>query len=216
MGAAPGATNKGLMAATSPEKHHVVCVFRRPIFYSDTLVSLRAGPLVHVEIMPIEVDNPHNSISYTSYIGCPFSMSISMKRTYDNTSCVAVALEVSQEEKERLTSYLHDLCEANIPYNYVDTAMMVLPTSVHGCLSDDVSSEDPVHLTALFCSQAVVLALRNGLNEQRDLYEVLAAVNSRVVLPYTLFHLLRPYGRTVCCHALRTGTLVPLPLGANI
>eukprot|EP00961_Rhodomonas_salina_P155317 2091758-Rhodomonas_salina.1 len=60
--------------------------------------------------------------------------------------------------------------------------MMVLPTSVHGCLSDDVSSEDPVHLTALFCSQAVVLALRNGLNEQRDLYEVLAAVNSRVVL----------------------------------
>ena len=196
----------------SEEPRQVVLLFRRPIFFTDSLLALRAGPLVHVELLPVDAENPGNTLSYTSYVGYPFAMSISVKGTYDNETCVALSLNVSREEQEQLISYLHDLCEQNIPYNYTDVATMALPRGMQYALKDDLSSEAPADITHLFCSQAVVLALRNALDNIRQLYHILQYVNSRCVTPYNLFHLLRPYTQTVCCLALRRGAVVPRSL----
>jgi hypothetical protein len=193
-------------------RRQVVCVFRRPVFFSDSLIALRAGPVVHVEVLPIDVLHPENTLSYTSYVGQPFGVSISTKRTFDNETCVGLVLEVSPEEHETLVSYLHDLCEANIPYNYHDMAIMALPRTLFEAVVDDVPSEDPRHLRSLFCSQAVLLALRNSLSEENPLLPVLAGVVSRTIFPYTLFHLLRPYTHTVDCRALASGMVVLRPL----
>lgn len=191
---------------------HLVCVFRRPVFYSDSLVSLRAGPLVHVEMMPLDESNPQNSLSYTSYVGGPFCMTLAAKQTYSDETCVALALPMQDHEMASLERYLEELCVANIPYNYLDTALMLLPASVHECISDDVTSEAPGELRHLFCSQAVVLALRHALDRERHLHGAMCSLNSRVTLPYALFHILRPYGQTVSCNALQRGAIVPLSL----
>jgi hypothetical protein len=188
----------------------VACVFRRPVFYTDSLVALCAGPLVHVEIMPIDSREPRASASYTSYVGCPFALSLSTKQTYDNTTCAALVLQLSDVEHEALLVYLQDLCEAQIPYNYRDTALLMLPGGAALFGATDVPSEVPRALQSLFCSQAVVLALRNALDARRPLTRVLAGLNSRTVLPYALFTVLHPYARGACCAALAEGRLAPL------
>lgn len=198
------------------DKMHVACVFRRPVFYSDSLVAMRAGPLVHVELMPLDPSTPENSMSYTSYVGYPFAASLSTKHTFDNATCVALALEVERPEFERLVGYLHDLCERNIPYNYGDTALMMLPLQLVQSLCDDVPSESPEHITTLFCSQAVVLALRHALSEEHPAFRLVRDINSRTVFPYALFQLLRPYTRPVCCNALQRGAFVPRSLTESL
>lgn len=187
----------------------MVLVFRRPLYLSDSVIALRAGPLVHVEILPIDSETPENTISYTSYVGCQFAMSISTKNTFDNQTCVALSLDLSVKEHQCLISYLHDLCEANIPYNYADVAFMALPHSVLQAVVDDVPSEDPRDLRSLFCSQAALLALRNSLAAEHPLVPVLSGVVSRTVFPYSLFLLLRPFTRTVDCLALSRGAVLP-------
>jgi hypothetical protein len=190
----------------------VVCVFRRPVFFSDSLLALRAGPVIHVELLPVDTLNPENTLSYTSYVGHPFGVSISTKRTFDNETCVGLVLEVSPAEHENLVSYLHDLCEANIPYNYQDMAIMALPRTLFEAVIDDIPSEDPRDIRSLFCSQAVLLALRNSLADDNPLLEVLSKVVSRTIFPYTLFHLLRPFAHTIDCRALASGLVVLRPL----
>eukprot|EP00961_Rhodomonas_salina_P058611 787371-Rhodomonas_salina.3 len=187
----------------------VVCIFRRPLFYTDSLISLRAGPLVHVELMPVQDEN---SISYTSYVGYPFCMSLSAKHSYNDETCVAIAVDFSEAEMQNLNSYLHDLCEANIPYNYMDTALMILPTAVHNQITDDLPSEAAKDIHSLFCAQAVILSLSNSLTVDRRLYQTLLRLNSRTTTPYTLFHVLREFGQTVCCNALQRGAVVPLAM----
>lgn len=190
----------------------VVCVFRRPVFYTDMIASLRVGPLVHVELLPMDRDSPLDTLSYTSYVGCPFSMSISTKRTFDDSTCVALALRVTTPEMQALVSYLHDLCVAKIPYNYSDAACLALPAGVRETLLADLPSSAPCDVTSLFCSQAVVLALRHALAPGGALAADLALANSRTVSPYALFHLLRPFAHPVSCAALARGELEPRAL----
>lgn len=185
----------------------VALMFRKPVFFSDTILALRAGPLIHVEILPIDDNNPENTLSYTSFVGSPFSMSISTKRTYENDTCVGLAFDVSEHEHELLVSYLHDLCEKNIPYNYSDVALSVLPSGIKNSFVDDVASESPTDITSLFCSQAVVLALRNALDEKTALFQRLKDVNSRTVLPYALYHVIKPYARSIDCVSLQHGVV---------
>lgn len=196
----------------APAERNAVLVFRRPIFFTDSLLALRAGPLVHVDILPMDPATPANTLSYTSYVGYPFTVSISDKTRYDNETCVALAIPLAEAEHEALVGYLCDLCGHNIPYNYVDVATMALPQSLQTSLKDDLSSEAPADITHLFCSQAAVLALRNALAERRPLLELLRHVNSRCVTPYDLFHMLRPHAQPVCCLALGRGAVVPRPL----
>lgn len=188
---------------------HVVCVFRRPVQYSDTLVSFCAGPLVHVELLLLDPREPRASASFTSFVGCTFGQSLSGKCAYDDATCVALALEVSEPENEALVAYLQDLCDADIPYNYCDTAMLMLPGGVALFGGTDVPSEAPRALRSLFCSQAAVLALRHALGAERPLARVLARLNSRAVLPYALYHLLLPFARGAGCAALQEGRLEP-------
>lgn len=189
-----------------------VCVFRRPVFFTDSLIALRAGPLVHVELLPIDANIPDNTLSYTSYVGHAFGVSISTKATFDNETCVGLALDLTPLEHERLISYLHDLCAANIPYNYGDMALMALPRTLFEAVVEDIPSEDPRDVRKLFCSQAVLLALRNSLADDNPLGDVLGRIVSRTIFPYTLFHVLRPYTRPVDCRALARGVVVSRPL----
>ena len=185
----------------------VLCVFRKPSRFTDSLIALRAGRLVHVDILPMDPDNVENSLSYTSYVGEHFSMSLSAKHDYDDDTCVALELKVSPEEHECLIAYLNELFERNIPYNYKDLAVMALPCTLQDSLVSDILSESPEDIQSLFCSQAVVLALRNSLAQDRALFRQLRMLNSRTIYPCTLYHVLRPYTKMVSCNGIRRGEI---------
>lgn len=187
----------------------VAVVFTKPRGAYDRLVSSIAGNLVHVDLMPIDTQNCEQSMVFTNYMGETFSMNLCGKRLYNNQRHVALLLETDDNEQELLYSYLHDLCEQNIPYNYTDLAFEFIPRSISCEVVNDVVSENPKEITKLFCSQAIVLALRNSLNHSKGVCRTLRKLNSRLTLPIDLFHALRPFTRYVCCNALSVGRVVP-------
>lgn len=171
----------------------------------DQVVSYFAGGFVHVDIMPIDPSDPQNSMVFTNYMGENFSGSINAKQLYNNKENVALLMEQTDKEYEDLLAYLHALCEHHIPYNFTDLAFEFMPSAlVHGVISD-VSSEDPGDISKLFCSQAILLALRNSVQENSMLHNTLKKANSRLTMPMDLYYTLRPFARHVCCDDLRQG-----------
>ena len=184
---------------------HTVIVFRKPSFLSDSIISMYAGQLVHTDICPIDDLNGCNTLTCTCYIGESFSASLSAKRSFSDVSHMALAIPTSEQEQDRITTYLYTLVENNVRYNYLDVAAMALPTLLRNTLFGDIESEDPTRIQSLFCSQAAVLVLRNCLDESREVSKVLAKVNSRCVLPNTLYTILSQFAVRVTCESLREG-----------
>jgi hypothetical protein len=190
----------------------VAIVFRKPVFLTDSILALYAGKYVHVDICLIDEREPKHSMTCTSYVGQKFSMSTTDKRNYNDEDYLGLLVETSDTEQDNLTGYLLDLVDNNIPYNYVDIAAMALPMVLSDALIEDVRSEDPAHLTNLFCSQAVVLALRNSLSDEHPLFPLLSKINSRCILPNTLCNILTPSCERISCTSLKDG-LVSLYTG---
>jgi hypothetical protein len=187
----------------------VAVVFRKPKFLSDSIIAMYAGQLVHTDICPIDESNPEHTLVCTCYVGENFTASLSSKKEFSDASHVALAIQTTNEEQDAITSYLYTLTERHVRYNYTDVAAMVLPTSFRTSLMGDVNTEDPNGVSSLFCSQAVVLVLRNCLNHERDITKTLKAVNSRCVLPNTLYYLIYPFSRRISCEALQKGEIEP-------
>lgn len=190
--------------------HTIAIIFRRPIFFSDSWLAAYAGPLLHTEILPIQNEDPMKTMSFTSYMGQPFSASFRVKETYNNDKCVALAFDVTEQEYLQIISYAHDLCSHNINYNYSDLLLTALPHTIQNAMIEDIPSEDPAHIKSLFCSQAVILILRNGLQENHPVMQAVGNLNSRTILPYKLYHLLKPYTKSVDCNALSQGLIQDL------
>ncbi len=185
-----------------------VLVFRKPMGWTDKLVAVRAGSLVHVDIVPVNATTPQDTLVCTSYMGERFSMSLSAKSAYDDKHHVALGIPTSDEEQQRIVSYLHDLVKNHISYNYADLVGSSLPYVVSSVVMQDVQSDDPRDIQSLFCSQAAVLTLRHCLNQAHPVHQALAHANSRCMLPNMLFHVLQPLCRSVSCEHLRDGVCV--------
>lgn len=185
----------------------VALMFRKPIFYTDAWLAAYAGPLLHTEIVPIDPVISSNTLSFTSFMGRTFSLSISTKNTYSNDTCVALKIPVTVEEYGKLVSYLYVLCENKISYNYKDLLLTALPDTFQNVLLDDVDAQNPKTLKSLFCSQAAVLALRQSLAEDHPVRLVLDKYNSRTMLPYHLYRLLQPFCQALDCNALAHGLI---------
>lgn len=175
------------------------------MFYTDSWLAAYAGPLLHTEIVPIDPVIASNTLSFTSYMGQNFSVSISTKYTYNNDTCVALKIPVTAEEYGRIVSYLYELCESKISYNYSDLLLTALPDSFQTVLLDDVVAENPRKIKSLFCSQAAVLALRQSLAVEHPVRRELDKYNSRTMLPYHLYKLLQPFCQALDCNALALG-----------
>jgi hypothetical protein len=183
----------------------IAIVFRRPSSFYDYLLSQRAGKLIHAGIMLLDPYNPTNSVTYTTYMGETFSMSLTEKNSYNDKTEVAVLLHINDDEFNALTRYLDGMCHARIPYNYTDVACLMFPAIVTDPFLEEPATVSPQEIKKVYCSQSVVLALRNCLSDTRAFTYMLKHRNSRSILPMTLYYIIKDSGRHVSCNNLRTG-----------
>ena len=76
--------------------------------------------------------------------------------------------------------------ESKIPYNTADMVMSQMPLP-------HPKDKDLFHSRALFCSQALVLVLRECLEPEHPLQTHLAAINSRTISPSQVFEVLKQH-----------------------
>lgn len=167
---------------------------------------------MHCDILPVDMQDAQNAMSFTSYMNETFSMSINTKQRYNNKKNVAIAIPYNKAEFDLLTSYLYDLCSQNIKYNLIDITLDALPATIRDAIVDDVASEDPKDIKKIYCSQAAVLSLRNSLAQDRKLLSHLKETNSRTTVPLQLYYTLRNFGQIVDCEALHSGRIIPFQL----
>jgi hypothetical protein len=198
-------------------------VFYKAKRRSDKILSKLVGQFVHVDLMVIgdrknseckekqveQMRCMNNCITYTIFIHECYSASISLIRNYNSVDNVALYINIKDDEYENVINYVNKLCESEIPYNYMDTACLLLPTSLMRIMEDDIDSSNVANITSLFCSQSVIVVLKNCLNNDNLLQGTIQNVNSRLTTPQMLYDILQSEGLKHCnADFLRTGMVV--------
>lgn len=154
-------------------------VFKRSSDMLEGVVGLLAGNFIHVEMVPSDQE-----CMFTSFMFENFSKN--KKSVYDS-SYQTIRIVLTAGEHTKLCSLLSKWSERVIPYNYMDLLL------AGGYYEEPTDAET---VSSLFCSQAVVIALRNSL-EPSELLTELLSVDSRSLLPQGLFEMLSKYARPI-------------------
>lgn len=141
-----------------------------------------------------QADADGRRFAFTAYMKQPFSIYFTDRDSMNNDKYKNLYVTLTSEEYRACTSYLGNWVERALPYNYSDT-MFGIPavhpgSDVAASIFEDVDGSDPNRLRTVYCSQAVVLVLRQCLNARghnKDLVKILHGLNSRLVSPEVLY-----------------------------
>lgn len=151
----------------------------------ENIVEACSGRYVHVEMIPSD-----HSYMYTSYMFETFTQNEILE--HDSAIYTLLRIDLCDEEHNGIIDMLSRLTDRVIPYNYSDLPWCVVPSITE---LKDVHNEEEI--TALFCSQAIILVLRLNIATDRPLYQTLMDLNSRTTSPTVLFEKLKPYGEII-------------------
>jgi hypothetical protein len=164
-------------------------------------VKAVCGPYVHTELILTQTASDGATAgpihtAYSTFLHETFTRIFPKEFWYADDCHDFLHVVANEEELFRIGQACEACAESKVPYNAADMVLSQLP------LRNPVES-DVYHSRTLFCSQAVVLILRSGLDPTHPLQAPLAAVNSRTVSPSHLFEILRPYcPRRTCAQVL--------------
>jgi hypothetical protein len=155
------------------------------------LVKWLAGPYVHVDMLVTQVEFNHATptlthMAYSAFMAETFSRTEQKDFVYGDDSHDFLSLSVTPDELYNIRAACEACVKSRIPYNTTDMVLSQLPLR-------NPTEGDVYHTSTLFCSQAMVLVLRSGLDHDHELQGPLAAVNSRTISPSSLYALLKPY-----------------------
>lgn len=183
-----------------------IFVFRRPIFASDRLVNVFSREFVHMELLMFLESKPEDSPTFTIFMGERFTMSIALKRYYNEKDYFGMFLDVFPGEAKALLDYMATLVDREVPYNFSDLALQPFKKLLRrSVFMEDVLPDDAGDVKKVFCSQAFTLGLRKCLTHpvNLELKNLLERENSRLMTPSDFFHLVRPFCRRVDMDELR-------------
>ena len=147
----------------------------------ESLVQLCAGPMIHVDIIPVDV-----RVAYTSYMFESFSENTLIG--YSPLTHVCLRLDVTQHEHDTTAAILADWVKRGIPYNYPDIFRCILPGDCGVC-----ELLDPASVSSLFCSQAVTLVLQHALDLESILAKAMHALPCQFTTPNALYNVALPF-----------------------
>lgn len=198
---APEALSDGFGA--DPETCSVVLRFpMKPATAIQRAAVAFVGTPYHVDMVLIRPGTDQRKFYYTMYMGEKFKINMLPEWMAKDSNYTNRRLQVTEEELDAVQDYVHALID-RVEYNYTDPIFLMTafshnnsPSSFTNTIITDVDGSDPKCLTQLFCSQAVVIILRECLDEKGSnfqLREKLRTTNSRLCSPCDLFHIVHPY-----------------------
>lgn len=172
------------------KEYEVRIAFRKPIYMSDRLLQFfGAGRFTHCEI-----HIPDERSAFATFLGESLAMRRDLIEFYEENRgrFETVTLKLQASEYNALLLW-HANLVGKCPYNSSDIALHTLPSRLFSVVCPDLDAAQAHNPKSLFCSQAVVLALRCSLSPSgrcRMLLERLGQVNSRYVTPSMLYELM--------------------------
>ena len=159
----------------------VVIVYRRAVEWTDRVLGLRCGEFTHCEIFI-----PKFSGTFVTTIDFGMELRTNLKNNYmvESKNYAWHLIPMTCLEYQRLCEWNMEQVKRHCKYNYKD--ILWLATPYPSAFVHDLSIQDATHPQRLFCSQAVVLALRAAFScrvSNPHMYAFVNSMNSRITTP---------------------------------
>jgi hypothetical protein len=167
----------------------VIIVYRRPMFMTDHLMRIAgAGEFTHCELYI-----PEKKATFAIFAGGEMQCSTALPRFYQTRphDFAWHMLILTDAENTLLEKWHVDMVEKRCNYNFRDLAWKIAPTLIQTACVSDLSQEKAHSPNTMFCSQAVILALReafSGTETKTHLKSLATSINSRITTPTELAH----------------------------
>jgi len=202
------AIESGWLLPDQNDLNPVVIVYRRPINWSDRVVKVFSGEYTHCEMYL-----PAESCSFSIFRGETMKCSAVLPNLYRmHPELFAWHMFVlNRHEYSRLRVWNVNQVANRCEYNLSDLAYKLLPSVAQSAFVPDISREEAQSPPKLFCSQAIVLALReacSGPDGSPHIEAFINSLNSRTTTPTELAN------RTVAQMGMDLSN-TPVPLTEN-
>lgn len=159
----------------------VIIVYRRPVVWTDRILKVACGEFTHCELYIPNIEG-----TFSTTVDCGMELRFDLKYHYNKTphDYAWHLIVMSQTEYDRMCSWNMEQVSHHCKYNYSDLVWQLAPymrSFVH-----DLTRQDASHPKKMFCSQAIVLALRaafNGPDSSPHMRAFVASMNSRLTTP---------------------------------
>jgi hypothetical protein len=184
----------------------VIIVYRRPMFLTDHIMKIAgAGEFTHCEIYI-----PAKKTTFAIFAGGNMQCSTSLPNFYlTRPNEYAWHMLILNDAENMLLEKWHiDMIQKQCYYNFKDLLWKITPKFVQRSCVSDLTVETAHSPTNVFCSQAVILALREAfscVSTKPSLKSFTQSMNSRITTPTQLEHCFVSHQRK----QVNTGT-VPL------
>jgi hypothetical protein len=173
------------------KKMSVIVVYRRPIVWTDRILRLACGEFTHCELYVPKIGG-----TFATSVDVGMELRFDLKQHYIATAGdYAWHLIVMTEiEYHRMCVWNMEQVAHHCQYNYSDLVWQIAPymrSFIH-----DLTQQDASHPKKMFCSQAVVLALRaafHGPDSSPHMKAFVSSMNSRLTTPGSLLTSLGSY-----------------------
>jgi hypothetical protein len=191
---------KSYRGAASSEQNHVVVVYRRPMAFTDkALQKLGVGEFTHCELYL-----PMDMATFAIFAGCKMECSSVLPHLYTTRPDLFAwhMFVLNNVEYDRLRVWNIEQVYKHCRYNLKDLALRMIPAAIRNAYVKDLSKERAHAPKTMFCSQAVVLALREACNGRCGTPHIsafVASINSRITTPSELANnVVKDLGMSLC------------------
>jgi hypothetical protein len=165
----------------------VFVIYRKPMFKTDKLLRMvGAGGFTHCELYV-----PSMKATFAIFAGGHMECSTSLPRFYESNPEYFTwhMMILTDGEMRKLEKWHVDMVQKKCDYNFKDLFWKMTPSLVQQSCVPDVSTDVAHSPQKMFCSQAVILGLREafgGPDTKTFLKDLFGSVNSRITTPSQL------------------------------
>ena len=176
-----------LVAPVIKDFNPVVIVYRRPMFWTDRMMKIAgAGEFTHCELYI-----PDKKATFAIFVGGEMQCSASLPTFYSSRpDDFAWHMMILNDSENLLLEKWHvNAVQNNAGYNFIDLMWKITPGFIQRSCVSDLTPAKAHSPTNVFCSQAVILALReafSGSDTKPILKTFAQSMNSRITTPTEL------------------------------
>lgn len=161
------------------------------------------GDPVHMDVVLVKPKTVQARFCYSAYMQQNFDMIHMDRGLLLDESMENQVIDITETEFDACSRFMNKMVEKGTGYDYVD-AMLLLPASKlvsKTVVSSAVVDTAPAKHNKVFCSQSVVLMLRECLESTKDarhreLVDALQGINSRIASPKDVYTILNNHPHT--------------------
>lgn len=178
----------------------IIIVYRRPVDNTDFLLQAFGGGNIQCEFTHCELYFPDSGETFTIFKGGTMTKDKRLSSLYDNTKFEHKfawhIIPLNHYEYTRMLQWNRQQITQHCPYNFRDLAWQIAPEMLSKLCVQDLSVSNAHNPTRMFCSQAIILALREAsqaVGARQALRNFVFSANSRLVTPSDLSRMVTQY-----------------------